>query len=113
MALLAEYTFTLAVQKAEGIRQTAKAAAFATWAFQQGAPLTTYVTAGEAADNAYITSVNAAASTLGVIGSVYPGQLGPAGAAALGSTVIGNVGMSSVSPGLGSSWQTYGPVPLP
>jgi hypothetical protein len=34
MAVSAEYTFTLAVQKAEGIRQAAKAAAFATWAFQ-------------------------------------------------------------------------------
>jgi hypothetical protein len=75
--------------------------------------LTTYVTALETADNAYITSVNSAASTLGVIGLPTPGQLGPAGAAALGSTVIGNVGMSSVSAGLGSSWASYGPVPLP
>ena len=113
MALSAEYTFTLAVQKAEGIRQAAKAAAFATWAFGQGSALTTYVTALETADNAYITSVNSAANTLGVIGLPTPGQLGPAGAAALGSTVIGNVGMSSVSPGLSPSWQTYGPVPLP
>lgn len=113
MALLAEYTFTLAVQKAEGIRQTAKAAALATWAFQAGSPLTTYVTALETADNTYITSVNSAANTLGVIGLPTPGQLGPAGAAALGSTVIGNVGMSSVAAGLSPSWQTYGPVPLP
>jgi hypothetical protein len=113
MATSAEYTFTAAVQKAEGIRQAAKAAAFTTWAFQQGAPLTTYVTALETADNAFITSVNSAASTLGVVGLPVPGQLGPGGAAALGSTVIGNVGMSSVSPGLSPSWASYGPVALP
>ena len=113
MALLAEYVFIQAVQKAEGIRQTAKAAAFATWAYGQGSALTTYASALESADNAYITSVNSAASTLGVIGLPTPGQLGPAGAAALGSTVIGNVGMSSVAAGLSPSWQTYGPVPLP
>jgi hypothetical protein len=113
MATSAEYTFTLAVQKAEGIRQAAKAAAFATWAFGQSSALTTYVTALETADNAYITSVNSAASTLGVIGSVYPGQLGPAGAAVLGSTVIGNVGMNATSPNMSPSWANYGPVPLP
>lgn len=113
MALAAEYTFTAAVQKAEGVRQTAKAAAFTTWAFQQGAPLTTYLTALEAADNAFITSVNSAASTLAVIGSVYPGQLGPAGAAVLGSTVVGNAGMAAISPQLAPNWGSYGPVPLP
>jgi hypothetical protein len=113
MALLAEYTFTLAVQKAEGIRQTAKAAAFTTWAFGQGSALTTYATALETADNAYITSVNSAANTLGVIGLPTPGQNGPAGAAALGSTVIGNVGMSAMSPRLSPSWASYGAVPLP
>ena len=113
MATSAEYTFTLAVQKAEGIRQAAKAAAFATWAFGQGSAYTTYVTALETADNAFITSVNSAANTLGVIGLPTPGQLGPAGAAALGSTVIGNVGMSSISPNLSPSWASYGPVPLP
>jgi hypothetical protein len=97
MAMASEYTFTNAVRKAEGIRQAAKAAAFATWAFGQGAALTTYVTALETADNTYIASVNSAASTLGVIGSVYPGQLGPGGAAPLGSTVIGSVGMSAIT----------------
>ena len=113
MALAAEYTFTLAVQKAEGIRQTAKAAAFATWAYGQGSALTTYASALESADNAFITSVNSAASTLGVIGLPTPGQLGPAGAAALGNTVIGNVGMSSISPNMSPSWATFGPVALP
>lgn len=109
MALLAEYTFTQAIIKAEGIRQAAKAAAFATWAFGSGSALTTYVTALETADNTYIASVNSAASTLGVIGSVYPGQ----GGTPLGSTVIGNVGMSAVSAGLAPNWANYGPVPLP
>jgi hypothetical protein len=113
MAMATEYTFTNAVRKAEGIRQTAKAAAFATWAHQSGSGLTTYVTALETADNTYIASVNSAASTLGVIGSVYPGQLGPAGAAALGSTVIGSVGMSAISPSLPSAEASYGPVALP
>jgi hypothetical protein len=113
MAMASELTFTQAVRKAEGIRQTAKAAAFATWAYQQGAPLTTYVTALEAADNAFITSVNSAASTAGVIGGVYPGQLGPAGAAVLGSTVIGSVGMSAISPQLPAAEASYGPVALP
>jgi hypothetical protein len=113
MGTLAEYTFTAAVQKAEGIRQTAKTAAFTAWAFGQGAALTTYVTALETADNTFIAAVNSAASTLGVIGLPYPGQLGPAGAAALGSTVIGNVGMSATSPRMAPNWASYGPVPLP
>lgn len=113
MGTSAEYTFVQAVQKAEGIRQTAKAAAYATWAFQQGSPLTTYVTALESADNTYIASINSAASTLGVIGSVYPGQLGPAGAAALGSTVIGSAGMAAIAAGLGPNWANFGPVALP
>jgi hypothetical protein len=113
MAMASELTFSNAVQKAEGIRQTAKAAAYATWAFQQGTPLTTYVTALETADNTYIASVNSAASTAGVVGGVYPGQLGPAGAAVLGSTVLGNKGMTAVAAGLGPSWSNYGPVALP
>jgi hypothetical protein len=113
MATAAEYTFTNAVRKAEGIRQTAKAAAFATWAFGQGAALTTYVTALETADNTYIASVNSAASTLGVIGLPTPGQLGPAGAAAMGSTNIGSVGMSSISRQLPAAEASYGPVALP
>jgi hypothetical protein len=44
--------------QAEGTRQAAKAAAFATWNYQQGAPFTAYVTALETADNAFITAVN-------------------------------------------------------
>jgi hypothetical protein len=114
MAMLSEYTFTLAVQKAEGVRQAAKAAAFTTWAYQQGAAFTTYVTALETADNAFITAVNAAANTCGPVGLPTPGQLGPAGAASLAGTVIGNVGMTAVSPVVaGSAWRSYGPMALP
>jgi hypothetical protein len=113
MAMSSEYTFTQAVRAAEGVRQTAKAAAFATWAYQQGAAFTTYVTALETADNAYITAVNSAASTLGPIGLPTPGQLGPAGAASLAGTVIGNIGMAAISPRSGSGWAGNGPVPLP
>lgn len=113
MGTSAEYIFTAAVQKAEGTRQTAKAAAFSTWAFQQGAPLTTYATALEAADNAFITAVNAAASTAGVVGGLPPGLNGPAGAAALANVVLGNMGMSAISPQLSPNWASYGATPLP
>jgi hypothetical protein len=114
--MLSELTFTQAVQKAEGIRQSAKAAAFATWAYGQGAAFTTYVTALETADNAFITAVNSAANTCGPVGLPTPGQLGPAGAASLAGTVLGNLGMSAISPStvvMGAAWRSYGPVPLP
>jgi hypothetical protein len=113
MGTAAEFTYTQAIQKAEGIRQTAKAAAFTTWAYGQGAALATYITALETADNTYIASVNSAASTLGVIGLPTPGQVGPAGAAALGNVVIGNIGMTANSPRPAPNWASYGPVPLP
>ena len=113
MATLAEYTFTQAVIKAEGVRQAAKATAFATWAYQQGAPLTTYVTALETADNAFITAVNTAANTCGPVGLPTPGQLGPAGAAPLANIVLGNQGMNAISPMLAPNWVSYGSIPLP
>jgi hypothetical protein len=113
MAMLSEYTFQNAVKVAEGVRQTAKAAAFTTWNYQQGAAFTTYVTALETADNAYITAVNSAANTLGPFGLPTPGQLGPAGAASLAGTVIGNIGMAAISPRTGASAAGFGPVPLP
>ena len=40
MALAAEFTFTNAVAAAEGVRQAAKAAAFATWGYQTGVSVT-------------------------------------------------------------------------
>jgi len=63
MASSAQYTFISAVTAAEGVRQTAKTTAFNTWAFQPGAPLTTYIAALLAADQAYIASVKSAANT--------------------------------------------------
>jgi hypothetical protein len=109
MAMLAEYTFVQAVQKAEGVRQSAKAAAFVTWGYGTGAAFSTYVSALESADNTYIASVNSAASTLGAIGLPVPGQ----GGTPLANVVIGNVGMAATSPRSGSGWASNGPVPLP
>jgi hypothetical protein len=75
MCTPAEQVFIRAVAAAEGTRQTSKAAAFTTWAFQQGAPLTTYNAAVSAADVAYTTAVNSALNTLGGTGNA--GQSGP------------------------------------
>jgi hypothetical protein len=95
------------------LQQPARPGRIATWAYGQGSAFTTYVTALETADNAYIASVNSAANTLGPIGLPTPGQLGPGGAASLAGTVIGNVGMSAISPRTGASAAGFGPVPLP
>lgn len=77
MASLAENTFYRAVASAEGVRQAAKAAAFATYGFVQ-ANLAAYITAVAAADVAYITAVNAALNTeAGTLGNI--GQSGPIG----------------------------------
>ena len=75
MATATEQTFIRSVAAAEGVRQVAKASAFVTWAFQQGAPLATYIAALSAADVAYITAVNSALNTLGGTGNA--GQSGP------------------------------------
>ena len=76
MALAAEQVFYNAVVAAETTRQNSKAAAFATWAFQPGAPAVTYTTALSDADVAYITTVNAARDTsnlmLGTVGDTGP-----------------------------------------
>jgi hypothetical protein len=75
MALLVERTFILAVATAESNRQAAKAAAFAAYAFVP-ANLPTYIAAILAADVAYVTAVNAAASASGLdLGTL--GQSGP------------------------------------
>ncbi len=76
MATAAEFVFIKAVAVAEGVRQTAKAAAFATYGFAP-ANLATYITAIETADNAYITAINSALSTLGGTGITVP-NAGPA-----------------------------------
>lgn len=87
MATAKETTFYQAVMTAEGIRQVAKAAAFTTYGFVP-ANLAAYITALEAADNAYFTSVNSAGSTLGAAGytipnsgSPNPGNVNPGGMA--------------------------------
>lgn len=75
MALLAEITFQTAVAVAESTRQVTKAAALVTYGFVQ-ANLAAYKTALAAADVAYITAVNAAANTSGLLmGNI--GQSGP------------------------------------
>jgi hypothetical protein len=75
MATAAEYTFALACQTAENARQAARAAAFAAYNYNP-AGLATYRTALVAADVAYITSVNSAASTAGLtINTGYSGPL--------------------------------------
>lgn len=103
MATAAEYTFMATVARIEGVRQTAKAAAFATWAFQPGTPLTTYITAMEAADNAYLTALNAALSTAGGVGISVPNA---ALASQVGDVVLGNTG--SFGPFTGSLSTTLG-----
>lgn len=92
MATAAEQTFYQTVAKAEGVRQSAKAAAFATYGFVQ-ANLAAYITALEAADNAYITSVNAAASTLNAAGITIPNS----GAPNPGNVNPGGVGTDVIS----------------
>lgn len=71
MATAAELTFINAVRVAEGVRQAAQAAAFTTYGFVAG-NLAAYIAALESADNAYVTSVNSAASTLGAAGYTIP-----------------------------------------
>jgi hypothetical protein len=108
MSTSAEQTFYAAVMKAEGVRQVAKAAAFTTWAFGTGGTLTTYITALEAADNAYLTSVNSAQSTAGGIGNSVPNA---GSASQVGLVTLGGVGTGGgVSPGLASASATYGSV---
>lgn len=63
MSLATEATYRAAVQTARGIRQTSKASARATYAFDP-ANLAAYIVALNDADVAYVTSVNAAANTL-------------------------------------------------
>jgi hypothetical protein len=68
MATLLEYNLVIATFLAEQTRQTAKAAAFATWQATgfTFAARAAYVTALVAADVAYQTAVNSASSTAGI-----------------------------------------------
>lgn len=107
MATAAESTFYAAIVKAEGIRQAAKAAAFATYAFSP-AGFATYVAALATADDTYFTSVNAANSgpfgyttpntgttgpniEAGVIGFEFPSALNDIGGA------YGTAGMGGIA----------------
>jgi hypothetical protein len=75
MALAAEIVFQTAVSAAESTRQASRASAFTTYGFV-AANLAAYKTALAAADVAYITAVNAAANTSGLLmGNI--GQTGP------------------------------------
>jgi hypothetical protein len=87
VATAAEFIFISAVRAAEGVRQAAKAAAFVTYGFVQ-ANLAAYLTALEAADNAFITAVNAAASTAGAVGYTIPNS----GTPNPGNVIIGDNG---------------------
>jgi hypothetical protein len=103
MATSAEFTFMQAVTKAEGVRQAARAAAFATWGFGAGSALTTYIAALQSAENAYTTSLINAISAAGGIGISVPNQ-GPA--AQVGDVILGNTG--SFTPPTNSLSTTFG-----
>ena len=75
MASAAEITFMAAVSAAESTRQATKSAAFVAYGYV-AANLATYKTAIAAADVAYITAVNAAANTSGLLMGNH-GHTGP------------------------------------
>jgi hypothetical protein len=87
MATATELTLITAVRTAEGVRQAAKQAAFVTYGFVQ-ANLAAYLTALEAADNAFVTTVQAAASTAGAVGYTIAGG----GQPQPGNVIIGDNG---------------------
>lgn len=105
MATAAEQTFYAAIVKAEGIRQVAKAAALATYGFAQSG-LSTYITALETADNAYIASINSAANTLGAAGYTIPN----AGGTNPGNVSPGQIGFNVVSGIPGGGLATMGAI---
>jgi hypothetical protein len=114
MATASEYAFGLAVAKAQSARQVAQAAAFTAQAVSGVIPPSNqlaYIVALEAADNAYITAVNAAASTAGGVGTVVGGQLGPAGQAFVAPCWVGTA-MQPIPTG-GSLTPTLGNVSTP
>ncbi len=102
MATASEFTFITAVRAAEGVRQSAKLAAFNTYAFNP-ANLAAYLTALEAADNAFITSANAAASTAGAVGYTIPNS----GTPNPGNVIIGDIGSFSL---IGGNIATLGAI---
>lgn len=87
MASLLEFNFYTAVAAADGVRQSAYAAALTTYGYV-AANLAAYKTALIAADVAYITAINSAASTAGITPNVvpdFPGNFGPSAWATIAS----------------------------
>jgi hypothetical protein len=90
MSTAAEATYWAAVNAANGVKQVAYAAAFATYqaaGFTPGAR-STYITALVAADVAFFASVNTAATTAGITPNVVPdlqSSLGPSVSATIAS----------------------------
>ena len=85
MATAAEVTFYQAVSTANQTRQQAYATAFAAYGFVP-ANLATYRAALVAADVAYVTACNSAASTASISPSVVPeeqGSFGPSASATI------------------------------
>src|SRR5262249_40655380 len=103
MATSAEYTFMQAVQKAEGVRQASKAAAFTTWAFGGASALTTYLAALVSADDAYTASVKSALNTAANVGISVP-NTGPG--SQVGMVMLGNFGYGAQLPSFAGSTST-------
>jgi hypothetical protein len=104
MATSGESTFIRGVYLAEQTRQLAKTAAFNTWGWGTGATLTTYVNALDAADNAYVTAVNALVSA--AVGVAVPNQA----TAGTQHVTLGTVGIDNPQPVTGGLAQTFGSV---
>jgi hypothetical protein len=107
MATAAEQTFVAAVRVAEGVRQSAKAAAFTTFAAAAfaGSALATYAAALTAADVAFTTAVNSAANTLSLAGYTIPNT----GGTNPGNVDPGNIGQSGMS-SIGNGTATMGAI---
>jgi hypothetical protein len=73
MATAAEATLWQAVANANGVKQVAYTAAFAAYGFVP-ANLATYKAALVAADVAFVTAYNSAASTAGITPNVVPDE---------------------------------------
>jgi hypothetical protein len=95
MASAAEITFLQTVTKAEGVRQSAVQAAYATYLAAGFTPaaMATYAAAIQTAQDTYTSAVATALGTLGLIGkgsNIAPGNIGVNGLyGSVGSTFEG------------------------
>jgi hypothetical protein len=105
MATSTEFTLIAAVRAAEGVRQVAKQAAFVTYGYVQ-ANLAAYLTALEAADNAFVTTVQAAALAAGAVGYTIPNS-GTSPTPNPGNVIIGDNGSFSL---IGGQTATLGAI---